>query len=204
MTFGKAHNAQPLNLENELQRHNPIMKSVSYSTSVKEMEGADASSTCETDYEPSPQPVKATKDEKLVRGARVTVAAVLVLSASVVAALAYVLLSQSEYSGFKAQVRIHRIVVVEFSNDRNCTNKEPLMHLMLARSSTAPQIKSSSWPAETQSARLSALKRWHRSTLRLPKSPTRHSRALPLMGLKQWRLDFATFQRLHLFITVHS
>jgi hypothetical protein len=71
-----------------------------------DFEGVETSSSTGREVDPTPVPMRATKDEKLVRGGRITVMTVLLLSAIGVASLAFVLLSKSEYSSFKAQVRM--------------------------------------------------------------------------------------------------
>jgi hypothetical protein len=50
-----------------------------------------------------------TMETKMIKGARTTVLLVLLVSAITVATLAYVLISQSEASSFRAQVRILQI-----------------------------------------------------------------------------------------------
>jgi hypothetical protein len=66
---------------------------------------ADASTSCETEVDRLTPSVKNEVDVKIARGARATVLLVLLISAVTVAALAYILLSESENESFKAQVR---------------------------------------------------------------------------------------------------
>jgi hypothetical protein len=80
------------------------MKSSKEQGSSQDFDGVDVSSTSGRESEPTDAPVKATKDEKLVRGARFIVMMALFLSAIIVATLAYVLLSKSEHDSFVAQV----------------------------------------------------------------------------------------------------
>jgi hypothetical protein len=74
----------------------------------------DTAGTIET--VPLCQSAKSKADEKLVKGARVTVMAVLLLSATIVATLAYFLLSKNEQDSFQSQVRIQ--ADRQQSNDR--------------------------------------------------------------------------------------
>jgi hypothetical protein len=76
------------------------------SSKAQDFDGFETSSASGVESEPTDTPVKATKDEKLVRGARFTVMMALFLSAVIVATLAYVLLSKSEHSSFVAQVSL--------------------------------------------------------------------------------------------------
>jgi hypothetical protein len=80
------------------------LKRMNSSPAVRDTESVEASSTTGRDSDPAPLPVRSTKDERLVRGARLTVMAVLLLSAVTVAALQYALLVKSEHSSFQAQV----------------------------------------------------------------------------------------------------
>jgi hypothetical protein len=90
----------------------PQMKSNDCSGARNDVEGGEASSTAGWESEPDNlAPVQPTKDEKLVRGGRITVMTVLLVSAAAVATLAYVLLSKSEYTNFDAQVSYHVIVM---------------------------------------------------------------------------------------------
>jgi hypothetical protein len=92
------------------------------------------------------QSAKSKADEKLVKGARVTVMAVLVLSATIVANLAYFLLSKNEQDSFQSQVCIQtqRIHVK--------TGGLPDLTLFssLDRSSTVLRVKLSSCPSGTR------------------------------------------------------
>jgi hypothetical protein len=68
-------------------------------------DGADATSLTGKDVDCAPLTVKASRDDRIARGGRITVMAVLLVSAVTIAALTYFLLSKSEYSSFESQVR---------------------------------------------------------------------------------------------------
>jgi hypothetical protein len=69
-------------------------------------EAADDSAGTTIESAPLYQSAKSKADEKLVKGARATVMTVLLLSATIVATLAYFLLSKSEQDSFQSQVCI--------------------------------------------------------------------------------------------------
>jgi hypothetical protein len=74
-----------------------------YSTAMSD-HGADATSSTGKEVDGAPLIVKTSRDDKIARGGRITVMAVLLVSAVTIAALTYFLLSKSEYSSFESQV----------------------------------------------------------------------------------------------------
>jgi hypothetical protein len=151
-------------------------------TAVKDAESVEASSTTGRDSEPAttPLPIRSTKDERRVRGARLTVMAALLLSAVTIAALQYVLLTKSEHSSFEAQVCTHtrlcqdKCGTLQHSTEYT-TDIAHTLFLVLATSSKARLIKSSSWPTEMPSTNSPALPPWRRSIPRSLKRRIRRS-----------------------------
>jgi hypothetical protein len=72
---------------------------------MKDLEGVEASSAA-PERETDPSPLAVMRSTKLIRGARIAVMVVWLLSAVAMAILSYHHLTTSEYSTFQAQVRM--------------------------------------------------------------------------------------------------
>jgi CHASE domain len=100
-------------------------------------DGADTTSLTGKDVDGAPLTVKASRDDRIARGGRITVMAVLLVSAATIAALTYFLLSKSEYSSFESQVRTsscgtgHRMVVtIGLGPSKQAQETNPVLYVL--------------------------------------------------------------------------